>query len=605
MGKVMKKKMVNKKRAASTRIKKSTIRSALVSSIKAATGRKDINIRSASKAASTTQTSIPIEKRAGFPVKLVPGAVHPKNWKTHNGVPITVDFSRARWLPDDWGQGIKGTIANSRNTGGGGILTVYVGPDMKSYFHKEKVEEYIGKKLTEKDGWNGQVRLARLQAEQAIDVARQQIKIGDNSLTTETPDSIFFQILTNEERKNLPSKDEFHFSVISARRATNVEGVADITRVQCALDANGVKVTWYVDEASIDAYKALGLNVKKGGKLCPSRNAALEDARKMGKICVQLSDDISSWEYRHGKQATVRTDEANNAAYAKAKRYIISPVAAARFIVAKMRSCAEPKPKLGGVYMLGSCSRAFAGKAFSRHHFILGDFLVIDKGSKVNFDEEMGLKEDYEFSCAHIKAHGSVMRCNRMTLSVKHYANAGGAVTNRDGKEEQRNIAILNRKYPGCFKPNPKRKNEVIMRWKHAQGQDDDDDDDDDDDESLNKKTANKSTKKDTTVKKKTLANRPVKGKVLKKQILKSMATSKTSGGQLPRQLLEFGSHKKITVGTGQPSPYIKKRCERAVGKTVKEVLENFSFKGAKGSMMKYTAGDLRYDIMRKFIVLK
>merc|ERR1719171_3407850 len=99
MGKVMKKKMVNKKRAESTRIKKSTIRSALVSSIKAATGRKDINIKSASKAASTTQTSIPIEKRAGFPVKLVPGAVHPKNWKTHNGVPITVDFSRARWLP--------------------------------------------------------------------------------------------------------------------------------------------------------------------------------------------------------------------------------------------------------------------------------------------------------------------------------------------------------------------------------------------------------------------------------------------------------------------------------------------------------------------------
>merc|ERR1711862_295659 len=59
------------------------------------------------------------------------------------------------------------------------------------------------------------------------------------------------------------------------------------------------------------------------------------------------------------------------------------------------------------------------------------------------------------------------MRCQRMTLSVKHYSNTGGAVTNRDNKgiEERRNIAILKKKWPNCFRDNPKRKNEVIMRW--------------------------------------------------------------------------------------------------------------------------------------------
>merc|ERR1712110_505348 len=115
-----------------------------------------------------------------------------------------------------------------------------------------------------------------------------------------------------------------------------------------------------------------------------------------------------------------------NAAHAKARMYIVSPVAAARFILAKMRSAEKPQPKLGGVYMLSSCARTFFGNAFSRHHFIIGDFFVVDKGSNANFDEDMTLKEDYDFACSHIMAHGSIMRCNRLTLNVKHYDNGGG-----------------------------------------------------------------------------------------------------------------------------------------------------------------------------------
>merc|ERR1712217_11912 len=150
---------------------------------------------------------------------------------------------------------------------------------------------------------------------------------------------------------------------------------------------------------------------------------------------------------------------------------------------AKMRAApGYKKPQLGGVYMLGSCSRTFAGEEFVRNHFILGDFFVVDK-SKVRFDESMTLKEDYDFTCAHIKAHGSVMRCNRMTLSVKHYSNAGGAVDERDkkGAKERMNIDILNRKWPRCFRKNPKRKNEVILKWRGGSGDDGEQEDDHDD----------------------------------------------------------------------------------------------------------------------------
>ena len=61
----------------------------------------------------------------------------------------------------------------------------------------------------------------------------------------------------------------------------------------------------------------------------------------------------------------------------------------------------------------------------------------------MNFDNSMTLKEDYDFACAHIAKYGSVMRCNRMTLTVKHYDNGGGACSNRDkkGQEEKREIS--------------------------------------------------------------------------------------------------------------------------------------------------------------------
>ncbi|CAJ1343759.1 unnamed protein product [Effrenium voratum] len=450
-----------------TKLGKQTLRSALVSGLKEKSGRKDLKFTAAPEVAGRAVGIVPIEKRAGYPLCLPDGAVDPEEWKTKDGVKVEVDFARVHWLPDEWGQGVKTTCPTARSTGGGGgTLTAFVSPDMTVYYHKCKVEEYVGRPLTERDGFNGQVRLAQLQAEQAINLARMQIKEmkegssskGTHRMIGTDRDADFFKLLSQAERRHLPAKEDFHFCVVSARRATKLEGVRDIFTVQTQLVEAGVKPTWYVDEESLAQYKALGLHAVVGGKLTQARNKALEDAKSSGKICVQLSDDISAWEYRHGERASEKNDKAANAAHAAARRFIVTPVAAARFIAAKMRASAE-KPKLGGVYMLGSCARAFSGEEFGRQHFILGDFLVVDKDCAFVF----------------LEAHGSVLRCNRMTLSVKHYSNSGGAVSTRDkkGEEEKRNIAILFRKWPGAFRMNPKRKNEVIMRWKSCRDDDD------------------------------------------------------------------------------------------------------------------------------------
>merc|ERR1711879_367504 len=88
-------------------IKKSSLRSALVANLKDKSGRKDIKFDAAPKIADKMQRTVPIEKRAGYPATLEKGAVNPKNWKTYMGVKIDVDFARAPWLPDTWGQGVK------------------------------------------------------------------------------------------------------------------------------------------------------------------------------------------------------------------------------------------------------------------------------------------------------------------------------------------------------------------------------------------------------------------------------------------------------------------------------------------------------------------
>ena len=502
---VKKVKMVKKAKAIHSsqtkqRIRQGTLRNAFVASLKAESGRPDIaaDRKFASEGARKTFKAVPIKERAGYPVKRLKGSVAPEDWMTNHGDKIHVDLSRAHWLPDEWGQGVKithmGAAArrSEKDSGARGILTCFVAPDGKNFFHKHLSEEYSAKmgwtkKFTTEAGKNGQVQLAKAQAKQSLRLMRAELREGEQVEGVDK-DPVLFRLLSGKEKKALPDKSELHFCVISARRASSFPGLGDVFVVQRQLQEAGVDPTWYVDAESVTDYRALGFKVKVGGKLTESRNKALQDAKKLGKVCVQLSDDISGWVYMDGPQAKERTDDACNAAHSAARRIVCSPLAAARFMLAKMRS-GTPRARLGGVYPLGSCSRAFAGAPFADKNFILGDFLVVD-GGDVKFDPNMTLKEDYDFTCSHLKAHGCVLRCQRMTLCVKHYSNAGGACSNRDkkGLEEKRNIAILNEKWPGVFRPNPKRNNEVIMRWKTkgvvAEGEDEEGDEDDCDDAS-------------------------------------------------------------------------------------------------------------------------
>lgn len=252
---------------------------------------------------------------------------------------------------------------------------------------------------------------------------------------------------------------DFFFCIISARRPGNV------VKVESAL--KGCDVTWIVAAGDKEAYEQGGATqVIEGGKLCASRNKGLELARKLKKPCVQLSDDLKQISFvscREDKKWTkpASLSEANRRAKAGVIE-AVSPGAAAQYIDVQSKATSS---KLGGTYPCGNAGQGCAMDVVAAEHFVVGDFFVSQPESTINFDEELTLKEDYDFTCQHIHAHGRIARCNRLTLLAEHYVNEGGAVSIRNASEEKKNIKRLRSKWPGVFLGSPRGDVEVRLIW--------------------------------------------------------------------------------------------------------------------------------------------
>jgi len=466
---------------------------------------------------------------------------------------VLVDGQRASWLPDDWAQVIK-------NTGPGGVYIGWMSPDGKFAYHRNgypggTVEVLVGKALTPLDGINGTLR--------SLDVA---------GVSTKNDAAFLKKCLSAAERKHLVPASKFHFGVVSARRANCERGIEDIMVVDAHFRIAGVRATWYVDADSLKDYRKLGLDAVVGGKLTPARNMILNDAAKKGRVAVEVSDDISRWTYYDVSKQDLRgqtTFDKANQALAGTNKCVITPLAAAQWMLAKMRSSPD-KPKLAGVFPTGNPTMTMGFAEYSTQHFILGDFFVADT-SPVRFDETMSLKEDYDYTCQHISKHGSVLRCNRLLLTVRHYANQGGAVDNRDkaGKKERENIGILQRKWPGVFKMNVKRPSEVLMNWngqfKQKEG-----------------KSAGREQKGSVTAKGRSATTK------------KAEQTKKTPRGLTGK--LKSSTKLKYVGDAATASKYITDRCKKLHGKTVEQCL-GMPYKDASGNERKYGVSDLKYDI--------
>jgi len=199
----------------------------------------------------------------------------------------------------------------------------------------------------------------------------------------------------------------------------------------------------------------------------------------------------------------------------------------------------------------------------------LGDFFVAEPSSPCRFDTEITLKEDYDYTCAHLKQHGSVLRSNRLFLQVKHISNAGGAVASRDGAglKEKENIAILQRKWPLVFSLNKNRKDadtEIRMTWSRYGKTDKAG--------SISVKGGQKATGEKKTVVAK-----------VRKTILKSKLTKIP-----PHAVLQYTGKVK--------AEFVNKRSKRCDSKEVQACL-GMKYVDGSGAEKIYKVTDLRYDL--------
>lgn len=231
--------------------------------------------------------------------------------------------------------------------------------------------------------------------------------------------------------------------VISAGRPDNVAKMTGL----CA----PVPLTWVVPTDQMKNYMMAGVHPSRvmpdHGGLLEARNIAADVAQAQGAFCLQLSDDMRALRY----------GETN----VNKERHEVNLPWVIRYMRRAMNDNAAPfagvAPTDNAYFMRGE---------FSKHLFVVGDFMLIAPENPLRFDTNLQLKEDYDYTLQNLTAYGIALRCNRVLVSFQHRTNAGGAVAIRTPAVEEESIRYLQNKWPGAILRNKKRENEVLLRWK-------------------------------------------------------------------------------------------------------------------------------------------
>ncbi len=225
-----------------------------------------------------------------------------------------------------------------------------------------------------------------------------------------------------------------HFAVISKGRPQNVAAMEKLLNFT---------PTWYVGEGETQAYKDAGATfVIEAGGLCQARNKALETAFRTGLYCFQLSDDLKEIKYALNKKET------NPISFSDLYSIMLQELRNSPFHLCGVSPTSNP-------FFVTKDRHTFA--------FVVGDCILI-KPTELRFDENMILKEDYDYTVEHIKKYGGILRLNRFLLTFQHKTNKGGAVEIRTLEREQSMIRYLNNKHPWWFRENPNRAGEILLR---------------------------------------------------------------------------------------------------------------------------------------------
>jgi hypothetical protein len=211
---------------------------------------------------------------------------------------------------------------------------------------------------------------------------------------------------------------------------------------------DGLEPLWLVGREQIPDYRSFGArDVMEGGSLCDARNRALDIAQAHNRPCVQLSDDLRALGAAHGP-----------------KRADVWPLKLPEVIEILGNALAETGAQLAGC--APTANPFYSRQKINQTGFIVGDLILTAAGCPIRFDTALRLKEDYDYTLAHLTEYGRVARVDYLLADFLHRRNRGGAVAYRSAEMEQNAIAYLKGKWPGQLRDNPRRPNEVLLKWR-------------------------------------------------------------------------------------------------------------------------------------------
>lgn len=240
---------------------------------------------------------------------------------------------------------------------------------------------------------------------------------------------------------------DVYTAIVSSGRAGNVPAMNRHT------DGLVGPVVWYVGAGEAADYRYCGAaHVVEGGPLCEARNRALDDAQDKGMHCLQLSDDLRRVSVAHGNT-----------------RDQVEPITLLDAVGSLAEALFEHDAHLAGA--APTANPYFSKLRVHRSAFIVGDMVLVRAGCPLRWDEQLPLKEDYDYTCQHLARYGVVARADYLLADFLHRRNKGGAVAYRTSALEQQAIARLQAKWPGVIVPNPRRQDEVLLRWRPGSAQ--------------------------------------------------------------------------------------------------------------------------------------
>jgi hypothetical protein len=84
---------------------------------------------------------------------------------------------------------------------------------------------------------------------------------------------------------------------------------------------------------------------------------------------------------------------------------------------------------------------------FSTNAFIGAPCSMIITDTICRYDEEIPLKEDYDFTLQNLKKYGGALRANFASYDVKQAKQVGGCASSRTNTEEERQFNLLQKKW--------------------------------------------------------------------------------------------------------------------------------------------------------------